>query len=129
MNSTRYIQVLEQHLLPYIRRNWRQHADCYFQQDGATCHTARIVKTWLNRHNVNLLPWPAKSADLSPIENLWSYLAHKVEAKRPKTVPELTAAVTQAWQSLDSNLGETLITSVPNRIREVIEANGYYSKY
>lgn len=129
MNSDRYIEVLQQHLLPYMHQNWRSHADAYFQQDGAPCHTAHIVRNWLDRHNVNLLPWPAKSADLSPMENLWSYLARKVEEKRAKTVPELTLTVTQAWQSLDPNLGNTLIESLPNRVCEVINANGYYSKY
>lgn len=129
MNSTRYLQVLEKNLLPYMRDNWRRHADCYFQQDGATCHTAHIVKDWLDRHNINLLPWPAKSADLSPVENLWSILAHRVEEKRPKTVAELTAAINQEWQSLDMNLCQTLIDSLPNRVHEVIAADGYYTKY
>ncbi len=82
-------------------------ADVLFQQDGATCHTARIVRRWMDRHNIHLLPWPAKSADLSPIENLWSYLAREVEKEHAKTVPQLKA-IAQAWQGLPRELHVTI---------------------
>ncbi len=129
MNSGRYITTLEDNLLPYMRANWRRHADVLFQQDNATCHTAGIVQKWMRRHNIRQLPWPAKSADLSPIENLWSYLAREVEKEHAKTVPQLRAAVARAWQGLPIEVLNSLYESLPTRVNEVIANDGYYTKY
>ena len=41
-----------------------------FQQDNARCHTAHVCTTYLQQQHVNVLPWPAKSPDLSAIEHL-----------------------------------------------------------
>ena len=34
---------------------------------------------FLNRNNVNVLPWPAVSPDMNPIEHIWDYLGRKRE--------------------------------------------------
>jgi hypothetical protein len=41
-----------------------------FQQDNARPHVARVVRDYLTQQNVDLLPWPAVSPDLSPIEHV-----------------------------------------------------------
>ena len=41
-----------------------------FQQDNAPCHTARSIKQYMEEKRLNLMPWPARSPDLNPIENL-----------------------------------------------------------
>ncbi|GFV29966.1 transposable element Tcb1 transposase [Trichonephila clavipes] len=46
-----------------------------FQQDKARPHVARIVQKFFVNHQIELLPWPARSPDLSPIENMWSMVA------------------------------------------------------
>ena len=52
----------------YINQVLRLHM---FQQDNARAHTARITRDFLQQHNIRLLPWPALSPDLNPIEYLW----------------------------------------------------------
>ncbi len=123
MNSGRCITTLEDNLLPYMHANWRRHADVLFQQDNATCHTAGIVQKWMRRHNIHQLPWPAKSADLSPI---W---AREVEKEHAKTVPQLKAAVARAWQGLPIDVLNSLYGLLLTRVNEVIANNGYYAKY
>jgi len=68
VNSKVYLNILNDNL-----------ANCFavtgaeiLQQDGAPCHTAKIVKDWLRRCEVDYISdWPAQSPDISPIENLW----------------------------------------------------------
>ncbi|GFU69030.1 transposable element Tcb1 transposase [Trichonephila clavipes] len=69
LNSQRYIsEVLEPVVLPYLQGL----ATAIFQQDNARPHVPRIVQRFFVNHQIALLPWPARSPDLSPIENTWS---------------------------------------------------------
>ena len=45
--------------------------------DIARPHVARLCRQFLNRNNVNVLNWPAVSADMNPIEHIWDYLGRK----------------------------------------------------
>ena len=49
--------------------------------DNARPHVARICRHFLNRNNVNVLPWPAVSPDMNPIEHICEYLGRKVRAR------------------------------------------------
>ncbi|GFT79939.1 transposable element Tcb2 transposase [Trichonephila clavipes] len=74
LNSQRYIsEVLEPVFLPYLQVL----ATAIFQQDNARPHVARIVQRFFVNHQIELLPWPARSPDLSPIENMWSMVAQR----------------------------------------------------
>ena len=53
-----------------------------FQQDNARPHTARVVQQFFDANNVNVLPWPARSPDLSPIEHLFYHLGQWIR-RRP----------------------------------------------
>jgi hypothetical protein len=45
-----------------------------FQHDNARPHVARICTQFLEAVNVPVLPWPAYSPDMSPIEHVWDAL-------------------------------------------------------
>ncbi|GFY36091.1 transposable element Tcb1 transposase [Trichonephila clavipes] len=67
LSSQRYIsEVLEPVVLPHLQGL----ATAIFQQDNARPHVARIVQRFFVNHLIELLPWPARSPDLSPIENM-----------------------------------------------------------
>ncbi|ROL46630.1 Transposable element Tcb1 transposase [Anabarilius grahami] len=93
INAERYIQVLEQNMLPSRRRLF-QGRPCIFQHDNARPHTASITTSWLRRR-IRVLKWPVCSPDLSPIENIWRIIKRKMRQRRPKTVEQLEACIRQ----------------------------------
>ena len=50
-------------------------------QDKASIHTSQETRGWFNEQNILVLPHPAKSPNLNPIENLWVIGARRVYAK------------------------------------------------
>ncbi|GFU71028.1 transposable element Tcb1 transposase [Trichonephila clavipes] len=72
LNSQRYIsEVLEPVVLSYLQGL----ATAIFQQDKARPHVACIIQRFFANHQIELLPWSARSPYLSPIENMWSMVA------------------------------------------------------
>ncbi len=59
INAERYIQVLEQHMLPSRRRLF-QGRPCIFQHDNARPHTVSITTSWLRRRRIRVLKWPVQ---------------------------------------------------------------------
>ena len=55
--------IIEPVIVPYLQ----QHNVGIFQHDNARPHTARHTQNILRIHNVNVLQWPVRSPDLSPI--------------------------------------------------------------
>lgn len=72
--------------------------DMFFQQDGATCHTARETMMFLRTKFPDRVIsrfddqnyWPPRSCDLTPMGYfLWGYVKEKVYVNRPPTVERL----------------------------------------
>ena len=57
-------EIIRPHVLPFLQG---QRGAVMLQQDNARPHVARVVTDFLGQQNVNTLPWPAVSPDLSPI--------------------------------------------------------------
>lgn len=123
MNGQKYLNLLKDTVLPKI--NFGTDIDL-FMHDNAPCHTARLVKDFLVQENVSVLPWPAQSPDLNPIENLWAIIKRKLasEFPTPKTRSELIANVTTIWNGISPELCIKLSYSMLNRLNEVLEQNG-----
>ena len=78
LNAQGYInQILQPKAVPFLQR----HGPAILMHDNARPHVARICRLFLNRNNVNILPWPVLSPVINPIEHIWDYLGRKVRAR------------------------------------------------
>ena len=76
LNAQGYINhILLPEAIPFLQ----MHGPA-MMHDNARPHVARICRQFLNRINVNVLPWPAVSPDINPIEHIWDYLGRKVRS-------------------------------------------------
>lgn len=100
-----------------------------FQQDNARPHTAVVTQHALQ--SVDMLPWPARSPDLSPIEHVWDIIGRQLQ-RHPQpalTVPALTAQVQQAWNSIPQTDIRHLYDTMHARLHACIQNSGGYTGY
>ncbi|GFT42952.1 transposable element Tcb1 transposase [Trichonephila clavipes] len=125
LNSQRYTcEVLEPVTLPYLQGL----ATSRFQLDNARPHVARIVQRFFFNHQIELLPWSARSSDLSPIENTWSIVAQQMTQNTPPaaTQDQLWQRVEAASSAIPQEHIQSLFHSMPRRVAALISNNGVY---
>ncbi|UYV78550.1 hypothetical protein LAZ67_16001970, partial [Cordylochernes scorpioides] len=90
-----------------------------YQQDNARPHTARISQQALQ--DVQMLPWPPYSPDLSPIEHVWDIIGRRLHAlPQPRSEDELWQMVEREWRAIPQDAIRTLIDSLPRRVAACI---------
>lgn len=70
VNTEKYINILEESLLPTMEEALVSGEDFMFQQDGASCHMSKGALKWFSDNTIPLLDWISSTPDLSPIETL-----------------------------------------------------------
>jgi hypothetical protein len=125
MNSERYQQTLEDHLLPFMQI----HQCTHFLQDGAPCHASKKTKAFLAEQPFSVMDWPGNSPDLNPIENLWNIMKEGLKKKDIGSAPKLQAELKKLWVSLDLVMLRNLSDSMPRRLQMVLDAKGEMTKY
>ncbi|GFX03536.1 transposable element Tcb2 transposase [Trichonephila clavipes] len=79
MTGQRYIDEV---LLPHVRLFRGAVGDKFvFMDDNATCHRTLAVQDCLDSEGIQRLVWPARSANLNPIENVWDALGRQVAGR------------------------------------------------
>ncbi|UYV68823.1 GPRMGL2 [Cordylochernes scorpioides] len=116
MTAQRYLDdVLRPVTLPYLQGV----PNALYQQDNARPHTARISQQALQ--DVQMLPWPPYSLDLSPIEHVWDIIGRRLHAlPQPRSEDELWQMVEREWRAIPQDAIRTLIDSLPRRVAACI---------
>jgi hypothetical protein len=127
INTEAYLELLDRHLLPWLRKNYPQGNYC-FQQDGAPAHTAKKTQDWLRDNLANFWPkdfWPPSSPDLNPLDySVWSVVESKACRTSHANVDELKASIVKAWRSMTKAYLVKTCRQFRPRLEKVIALEG-----
>ncbi|CAI7835425.1 unnamed protein product [Closterium sp. NIES-54] len=131
MNGELYRSILQDELQQTIEHYELDPETVVFQHDNDPKHTCKMVKTFLAEQPYSVLPWPASSPDLNPIEHLWVYLKKQLLAypRPPAGILELWDRVQVEWEKIPAAWCSELIDSMPRRVRAVLKSKGRWTKY
>jgi transposase len=127
------IRVLYEAFLPDIIVDSRE-----FIYDGAGPHRGLIVKDILREMGIRVMEWPPYSPNLNPIENLWALIKAELYRLHPEleyapdtdeTLDVLIRGAQEAWYNIDNRILYRLATTMEHRVKAVIDAEGWYTKY
>lgn len=137
INSERYLNILRSKVLPALRRIGIDIGSMWFQQDGATPHTALRVIAWLEeKFGENFISfktnneWPPHSPDLSPLDfYLWGYLKDRVYKPTPNTLDELKVAIRREMRKVTIETCQSVIRNFRERLDVVITQKGRHLEH
>jgi transposase len=109
-----------------------------FMHDGAGPHRGHIVRDILREMAIRVMEWPPYSPDLNPIENLWALMKAELYRLHPElehapdtdeTLDVLILGAQEAWHNIDNGILYRLATTMHDRVKAVIDSEGWYTKY
>ncbi|GFX32925.1 transposase [Trichonephila clavipes] len=115
VNGDRYRALITNFFIPESNNHDVQ--ELWFQQDGATCHTARatidlLKDTFVDRLISRFGPvnWHPRSCDLTPLDYfLWGYVKALVYADKPQTLDHLEDNIRRVIADIRPKMLEKLI--------------------
>lgn len=131
VNGDRYRDMLATFVVPELKRR-RKCSTTWFQQDGATCHTATETITLLRKHFHNRIisrgcdfPWPPRSPDLAACDFfLWGYLKSKVYINKPRDLAELKANIEEETARISASTRRKVIDNFKKRLSNCVKNGG-----
>ena len=134
MNSANYTAFLNANFFTWYRAQPRGFkTKCMFMHDNAPAHASQFTGAYLASKGIKetkIMEWPSQSPDLNPIENAWNHMKDKVCRSSITTLNELREIIYRVWdEEMTMEYFKKLSDSMPARIKAVIKASGYPTKY
>ena len=122
VTGKRYCAMITNLLWPEL--NGMDVENVWFQQDGATCHSANatmalLIKKFPGRiiSRNSEVNWPPRSCNLTPLDFfLWGYLKSKVYANKPTTVQQLKDEIRRHIGEIADKLCRDVIKNFDHRV-------------
>jgi hypothetical protein len=104
----------------------------WFQQDGATAHTARasmsVLREMFPQHvisRVGDVPWPTCSPDLSGCDCfLWGYLKSRIFISKPRATAELKQSVKKEIAAIPKQITRQVMENLGLRLKPCLRNGG-----
>ncbi|GFW46052.1 DUF4817 domain-containing protein [Trichonephila clavipes] len=130
VNGDRYRAMITNFFIPELNNHDVQ--ELCFQQDGATCHTARATIDLLkNTFGDRLIScfgpvnWPPRSCDLTPLDYfLWGYVRSLVYADKPQTLDHLEDNIRRVIADIRPQMLEKVIENWTSRLDYIRASRG-----
>ncbi|GFW86492.1 transposable element Tc3 transposase [Trichonephila clavipes] len=130
VNGDRYRAMITNFFIPELNNHDVQ--ELWFQQDGATCHTARatidlLKDTFGDRLISRFGPvnWPPRSCDLTPLDYfLWGYVKSLVYADKPQTLDHLEDNIRRVMADIRPQMLEKVIENWTSRLDYIRASRG-----
>ncbi|GFV54949.1 uncharacterized protein TNCV_3144881 [Trichonephila clavipes] len=130
VNGDRYRARITNFFIPESNNHDVQ--ELWFQQDGATCHTARatidlLKDTFGDRLISRFGPvnWPPRSCDLTPLDYfLWNYVKSLVYADKPQTLDHLEDNIRRVIADIRPQILEKVIENWTSRLDYIRASRG-----
>ncbi|GFX63546.1 transposable element Tc3 transposase [Trichonephila clavipes] len=130
VNGDRYRAMITNFFIPELNNHDVQ--ELWFQQDGATCHTARdtidlLKDTFGDRLISRFGPvnWPPRSCDLTPLDYfLWGYVKSLVYADKPQTLDHLEDNIRRVIADIRPQMLEKFIENWTPRLNYIRASRG-----
>ncbi|GFT72903.1 putative DD41D transposase [Trichonephila clavipes] len=122
VNGDRYRAMITNFFIPELNNHDVQ--ELWFQQDGATCHTARatidLLKDAFGDRIISRfgpVNWPPRSCDLTPLDYfLWGYVKSLVYADKPQTLDHLEDNIRRVIADIRPQMLEKVIENWTSRL-------------
>jgi transposase len=121
VNKASYVEFLSEYNIITDLDETFGRGQYLFQQDNATAHTA--TRDCLS-HFTNILQWPAKSPDLSPIEQVWALIKPRIAGRKFRNADDLFDALTAEWIAIPDSIIANLHSAFPARCAICAKHNG-----
>ena len=141
MTGAHYLDILQWALPQITARRFQMniaHHGLHIIHDNVNYHRGQAVINYIDTvANVALHPWPPQAQDWNIIENVFSLLATGVRSWK-SAVNEAPSGPNQFWDLVQAewdliseraDYAENLANSIPQRLLECIQNDGYFSKY
>ena len=83
----------------------------------------------LKKLRVKVMDWLSMSPDIIPIGHLWDILKRKMEEHKVSNIHQLRDVIMEEGKRTPVTTCEALVTSMPKRVKAVLENNGGHTKY
>jgi transposase len=122
--------IVQEHLHPFVDRVFPDRL-YYVIHDNDRRWGSPPVHQYLHNKYIRPLPfpWPSKSPDLNPAENLIAEWKPRVWARNPATEERLKQIILEEWDKTDPELLPKLANSMIKRCQKVIESKGHKIDY
>lgn len=89
--------IYQDALLPSVADLFGDNQEWLLQEDNDTKHISNLSWNIKAGNNINCIEWTSNSADLNPMENVWSFMKYQLGLLQLDDITQLVDAIENIW--------------------------------